>query len=150
SLATHKYPGTVYPEGFAYLSKFILAPFPLWVYQAGDFTVKKKVFMVHNSNTTCVLYEIRCRREGALLRITPLVNARSFHGIMRTKARYVSQKDETDGIKLESSNGFAFWLTSNLKYHSEPKWYYNFEYDLEKERGLAFLEDIFNPGYFES
>jgi predicted glycogen debranching enzyme len=29
-------------------------------------------------------------------------------------------------------------------------WYNNFEYDAEKERGLAFREDNFNPGYFES
>jgi predicted glycogen debranching enzyme len=29
-------------------------------------------------------------------------------------------------------------------------WYYNFEYDTEKERGLLFQEDNFNPGYFES
>ena len=46
------------PTGFNYLSEFIHTPFPLWVYQPGDFTVKKKVFMVHNSNTTCILYDI--------------------------------------------------------------------------------------------
>ncbi|MDY9927567.1 amylo-alpha-1,6-glucosidase [Methanosarcina sp.] len=150
TLATHKYPGTVYPGGFAYLSKFILAPFPLWVYQPGDFTVKKKIFMVHNSNMVCIFYEVRCRREGALLRISPLVNARSFHETTRSKDISFSQKTETEVVKLESSNGFTFWLASNLQYHAEPKWYYNFEYDLEKERGLAFQEDNFNPGYFES
>lgn len=149
-LATHKYPGTVYPEGFTSLTKFILAPAPLWVYQPGDFTVKKKIFMVHNSNTTCILYEVRCRKEGALLRISPLVNARSFHGTTRSGDLSFSQKAETDGTKLESSNGFTFWLSSNLQYHADPKWYYNFEYDIEKDRGLAFREDNFNPGYFES
>ncbi|HET8689661.1 MAG TPA: glycogen debranching enzyme N-terminal domain-containing protein, partial [Methanosarcina sp.] len=54
-LATHKYPGTVFPSGFSYLSKFILAPFPLWVYKPDTFTVKKKVFTIHDSNTTCIL-----------------------------------------------------------------------------------------------
>ncbi|AGF97427.1 Glycogen debranching enzyme, archaeal type [Methanosarcina mazei Tuc01] len=142
-LATHKYPGTVYPEGFTYLTKFILAPAP-------SLGLKKKIFMVHNSNTTCILYEVRCRREGALLRISPLVNARSFHGTTRSGDLSFSQKAETDGTKLESSNGFTFWLSSNLQYHADPKWYYNFEYDIEKDRGLAFREDHFNPGYFES
>ncbi|MDI9394559.1 MAG: amylo-alpha-1,6-glucosidase [Euryarchaeota archaeon] len=149
-LATHKYPGTVYPGGFNYLSKFILEPSPLWVYKPGDFTVKKKVFMVHNSNTTCILYEVRCRREGAFLRIFPLVNARSFHGTTRSKDISFSQRTETNGVRLESSSGFTLWLSSNLHYHSDPKWYYNFEYDIEKERGLMFQEDNFNPGYFES
>ncbi|AKB27522.1 Putative glycogen debranching enzyme, archaeal type, TIGR01561 [Methanosarcina siciliae T4/M] len=149
-LATHKYPGTVSPTGFNYLSKFILAPFPMWVYQPGAFTVKKKVFMVHNNNTTCVVYDIRSRKEDAILRIFPMVNSRDFH--YTTHSGYLSFYQETDstGLKLESSNGFSFFLSSNLQYHRDPMWYYNFEYDAEKERGLAFQEDNFNPGYFES
>lgn len=149
-LSTHKYPDTVFPSGFRYLSKFILVPFPLWVYQPGDFTIKKKVFMVHNSNTTCILYDIRSRREGALLRIFPLVNSRNFHYTVHSGELSFTQKADPAGVKLESSNGFTFSLSSNLQYHSDPKWYYNFEYDAEKQRGLNFQEDNFNPGYFES
>ncbi|MGB9131227.1 MAG: amylo-alpha-1,6-glucosidase, partial [Methanosarcina sp.] len=148
-LATHKYPGTVSPEGFNYLSKFILAPFPMWVYQPDVFTVKKKVFMVHNSNTTCILYDIRSRKEGALLRIFPLTNSRSFHQTTRSRDLSFSQKADPAGVKLESSNGFTLSLSSNLQYHRDPMWYYNFEYDAEKQRGLLFQEDNFNPGYFE-
>jgi predicted glycogen debranching enzyme len=149
-LAVHKYPGTVYPTGFNYLSKFILAPFPLWIYQTDVFTVKKKVFMIHNSNTTCILYDIKSRKEGALLRIFPLVNARNFHFTIRSTDLSFSQKANSSGVQLESSNGFTFSLSSNLQYRSDPKWYYNFEYDAEKKRGLSFQEDNFNPGYFES
>ena len=149
-LATHKYPGTVFPSGFNYLSKFVLAPFPLWVYRPGDFTIKKKVFMIHNSNTTCILYDIRSRREGAMLRIFPLVNSRNFHYTVRSGELSFTQKANPAGVKLESSNGFTFSLSSNLQYHSDPKWYYNFEYDIERQRGLNFQEDNFNPGYFES
>ncbi|WP_292387572.1 amylo-alpha-1,6-glucosidase [Methanosarcina sp. UBA5] len=149
-LATHKYPDTVFPSGFSYLSKFILVPFPLWVYQPGDFTIKKKVFMIHNSNTTCILYDIRSRREGALLRIFPLVNSRNFHYTVRSGELSFTQKADPAGVKLESSNGFTFSLSSDLQYHPDPKWYYNFEYDIEKQRGLNFQEDNFNPGYFES
>lgn len=149
-LATHKYLDTVFPSGFNYISKFILVPFPLWVYQSGDFTIKKKIFMIHNSNTTCILYNIRSRREGALLRIFPLVNSRNFHYTVRSGELSFTQKTNPVGVKLESSNGCTFSLSSNLSYHSDPKWYYNFEYDIEKKRGLNFQEDNFNPGYFES
>jgi len=78
-LAVHRYADTISPTGFTYLSEFVRNPFPLWVYQPGDFTVKKKVFMVHNSNTTYVLYDVTSRREGALLRIFPLVSSRDFN-----------------------------------------------------------------------
>lgn len=151
-LATHKYPGTVFPTGFNYLSKFILAPFPLWVYQPDVFTIKKKIFMIHKSNTTCILYDIRSRKEGALLRIFPLINSRNFHYTTRASDLTFSQKTDPAGagVTLESSNGFPLCLSSNLQYHPDPVWYYNFEYDSEKERGLAFQEDNFNPGYFES
>ncbi|AKB75086.1 Putative glycogen debranching enzyme, archaeal type, TIGR01561 [Methanosarcina lacustris Z-7289] len=149
-LATHKYPDNICPSGFNYLSEFTRNPFPLWVYQPGDFTVKKKVFMVHNNNTTFVLYDITSQKEGALLRIFPLVSSRDFNLTARSGYLSFFQKAGPVGVELASSNGFTFSLSSNLQYHAEPKWYYNLEYEAEKNRGLNFQEDIFNPGYFES
>jgi len=149
-LATHKYPDNIGPEGFNYLSEFIHSPFPLWVYQPGDFTVKKKVFMVHGSNTTCILYDVTSRREGALLRICPLVSSRDFNLTARSGYLSFFQKARPAGVELASSNGFTFSLSSNLRYHPDPIWYYNLEYDAEKNRGLNFQEDIFSPGHFES
>jgi predicted glycogen debranching enzyme len=149
-LAVHKYPEIISPTGFNYLSEFIRNPFPLWVYQPGDFILKKKVFMAHNSNTTFVLYEITSRKEGALIRIFPLVSSRDFN--LTARSAYISffQKAGPAGVELASSNGFTFSLSSNLQYHPEPVWHYNLEYDAEKQRGLNFQEDNFNPGYFES
>ena len=149
-LAAHKYPDNVCPAGFNYLTEFIHTPFPQWVYQPGDFTLKKKVFMIHNSNTTCVLYDVESRKEEALLKIFPLVNSRDFHFTSRAGYLSFSQKVIPEGVHLESSNGFTFSLLSNLEYHSDPNWYYNLEYDIEIRRGLNFEEDNFNPGYFES
>ena len=149
-LYIHKYPGTVSPAGPNYLTEFIRTPFPLWVYQPGDFTIKKRVFMVHNSNTTCVLYDIESRKEEALLRIFPQVTSRDFNLTARSGYLSFSQEATPNGVGLASSNGFTFSLSSNLEYHSDPKWYYNLEYDAEKERGLNFQEDSFNPGYFET
>jgi len=149
-LATHKYQDTIFPMGFNYLSKFVLDPFPLWVYQSEIFTVKKRVFTIHNSNTTCILYDINSRKEGTLLRIFPLVNSRNFHRTIRSGDLFFSQKADSTGVKLESSSCFTLSLASNLQYHPDPKWYYNFVYDTEKQRKSNFQEDNFNPGYFES
>lgn len=148
-LASHKYSGAIYPEGFSYLEKFSLSPFPVWVYRAGDLTVKKKVFMVYGRNTTVVLYEIKCGRDEARLKIYPLVNARSFHATTRSRDLDFFQEIGTNRLRLESSNGFVFWIKSNLDYHPGPRWYYNFEYGAELKRGLAYQEDNFNPGFFE-
>ncbi|MDQ1275998.1 MAG: hypothetical protein QG610_1573 [Euryarchaeota archaeon] len=149
-LAVHRYPDTISPTGFTYLSEFVRNPFPLWVYQPGDFTVKKKVFMVHNSNTTYVLYDVTSRREGALLRIFPMVSSRDFNLTARSDYLSFFQRAGPSGVNLASSIGFTFSISSNLQYHPDPVWHYNLEYDTEKQRGLNFQEDNFNPGYFES
>ncbi|AKB42845.1 amylo-alpha-1,6-glucosidase [Methanosarcina vacuolata] len=149
-LATHKYPGIISPTGFNYLSEFFQNPFPTWVYHPGDLTVKKTVFMVRNSNTTCVLYDIESRREEALLRIIPLVSSRDFNITARAGYLSFTQEATPAGVELASSNGFTFSLSSDLQYHPDPTWYYNLEYDAEKERGLNSEEDNFSPGYFES
>ncbi|AKB82822.1 Putative glycogen debranching enzyme, archaeal type, TIGR01561 [Methanosarcina barkeri 3] len=148
-LATHRYPGTISPTGFTYLSEFSQNPFPTWVYHVGDLTLKKTVFMIRNSNTTCVLYDIESRKEEALLRIFPLVSSRDFN--LTARAAYLSftQEATPGGAELASSNGFTFSLSSDLRYHPDPTWYYNLEYDTEKERGLNSEEDNFSPGYFE-
>jgi predicted glycogen debranching enzyme len=149
--AAHKYPDTVFPTGFEYLLEFVMNPFPQWVYQLGDFVVKKTVFMVHNSNTTIVVYDIESRREKALLRIYPLVTSRDFN--ITARAGYLSfftQEATPTGVELSSSTGFTFSLSSDLQYHSDPTWYYKLEYDAEKERGLNYEEDNFCPGYFET
>ncbi|AKB78132.1 Putative glycogen debranching enzyme, archaeal type, TIGR01561 [Methanosarcina horonobensis HB-1 = JCM 15518] len=148
-LAVHKYPDTISPTGFEYLSEFIRNPFPLWVYHPGDFTIKKKVFMAHNSNTTYVLYDITSRREGALLKIFPLVSSRDFNLTARSGYLSFFQRSGSTEVRLASSTGFTFSISSNLQYHPAPVWYYNLEYDTEKQRGLNFQEDNFNPGYFE-
>ncbi|MGB9928510.1 MAG: amylo-alpha-1,6-glucosidase [Methanosarcina sp.] len=148
-LATHKYSDTVSPEGFKYLSEFIHSPFPLWVYNPGSFTLKKRVFMARNSNTTYALYDVNSKEEG-VLRIFPMVNSRDFHFTSRSGYLSFFQEVDPGGLRLGSSNGFTFSLTSNLEYHPAPKWHYNLQYDVEKERGLNFQEDSFNPGYFES
>jgi predicted glycogen debranching enzyme len=152
-LATHKYPDNICPKGFDYLSEFILAPFPLWVYKSEAFTVNKRIFTVHKNdtdNTTCVLYDITSGKEGASLKIFPLINSRDFHFTIRSGYLSFSQEAGSTGVKLESSNGFEFSLSSNLQYYPNPVWYYNLEYDAEKERGLNYQEDNFSPGYFES
>jgi predicted glycogen debranching enzyme len=104
--------------------------------------------MVHNSNTTYILYDINSREEASL-RIFPLVNSRDFHFTSRSGYLSFFQEVKPAGVKLGGSNGFTFSLASNLQYHPDPKWNYNIQYDVEKERGLNFQEDNFNPGYFE-
>ena len=142
-LAVHKYPDTISPTGFQHLSKFIRYPFPLWVYRPGDFIIKKKVFMIHNSNTTCVLYDITSRREGAVLKIFPLVSSRDFN---LTARRIPVFLPESRAFRSETGKFYRFYFLHfiNLQYHPEPVWYFNLSTILKCRGGL------FSGGQFQS
>jgi predicted glycogen debranching enzyme len=47
--------------------------------------------------------------------------------------------DDTPGIFIKVPHG---------EYHHDPNWWFHFNYDMEKERGLDFVEDLFAPGEF--
>ena len=46
-LSANRYPGVVHPQGFLYLKKFRLNPFPVFAYQVGNIKIEKSVFMIH-------------------------------------------------------------------------------------------------------
>lgn len=148
-LAVHKYPGTVYPEGFRYLQCFSAGETPVFEYLAGDVKLEKKVFMARGRNATLIRYTLsNPDKTDILFRVSPLVTNRDFHTVQREGEMFFGQKPSESGMEIES-NGLVLRLDSNLYYHEEPDWYYNFQYCVERERGQSFEEDLFSPGYFE-
>jgi len=150
-LASHKYPGIIHPEGSTYLKHFSLDPFPTTVYQIGDLEVTRCVFMIHGENTTIIRYSLNNDADdtdNTILRVFPLVNMRDFHSTTSSSDIYLVQDAKRTGTKLRSDE-MKFTVTSNMRYHPDEMWFYNFEYDKEHERGLAYREDNYNPGYFE-
>jgi len=124
-LAVHRYPDTVYPTGFEYLKKFALDPFPTAVYRIGDIVLT-----------------------------SPFINMRNFHYTTRSDDIDFVQDARESGTTLGRGPGkgdVLLSLTSNARSRYLPggTWYYNFEYDSERVRGLAYQEDNYNPGYFE-
>lgn len=150
-LSVHKYPNTVYPKGFEYLESFELDPFPTWTYRIEELEIKEQVFMIHGQNTTIITYELKNIPEGKnniVLRLYPLVNMRGFHQTIRSNDVRITQDQKENGTQVES-DGVSLSLTSNTEYHPHGIWNYNVEYDIERLRGQAYQEDVYNPGYFE-
>lgn len=142
SLGNHQYPGAIHPQGFRLLQEFRLDPFPRFTYQAGDLRVEKTVFMVNGENTTIIRYRILGQGK---MRLLPLVHCRNFHAA--TVLPDIMQEPINGGVMLKSSSNFSL-LSDRARYVSDEKVYYNFEYDVERRRGLAWRENLFCPGYF--
>ena len=143
-LSAHQYPGVIHPQGFRYLSEFRLDHFPSFSYRVDDLTIVKKLFTVHGENTTVISYEIS--GGDANLRIFPLITCRSFHAV--APRPHIDQKSLKRGVHLISEH--ELFLTSDRAHYVECEdWYYNFEYEEERRRGLPWKEDLLSPGYFE-
>ncbi len=151
-LSSNQYPGVIHPRGFNYQTGFRLDPFPVFTYEVEGIRLEKSVFMVQGENTTVVQYELRhtvdSNHQDIQLEIRPLIAFRDYHS--------TTHENGALNAHVESAPG----LTSFRPYTDQPAlhlahdpadvdangcWYRNFQYAIEQERGLDFVEDLFNP-----
>lgn len=151
NLFTYEVPGLVM-KGFHYLERFSKEPLPLYVYRVKDVFIEKKICMVYGENTSVVVYKIKNGASKAVLRLTPLVNFRDYH--FNSKREHMNFNKHVKGQAMTVRPTY-YDLDINL-FSSEGKakpiddgWFYNMDYAIERERGLASTEDHFIPGYFD-
>ena len=144
ALANHQYPGAIHPQGFRHLLEFRFDLFPSFSYLAGETIVEKTVSMIHGENTTIISYKI-LNGQGKM-RIHPLVHSRSFHRV--SDLPKIRQETSPAGTILKSTSNLSL-LSDQAKFTPSEMTYYNFEYEEERRRGLAWKENLFCPGYFE-
>src|SRR5579862_5179544 len=77
-LSANLFPGTIHPEGYRYLVRFRLDPWPVWTYRVNEVELEKALFLVHGENTVVVRYSFS-GSAGAALELRPLVAFRGYH-----------------------------------------------------------------------
>ena len=152
-LSTNQYAGALHPQGYHYLTRFRLDPFPVFTYTVADVEVEKSICMLHGENSTIVHYAIRPPRwpatsDSYVLEVRALIAFRDYH----------STTHHND--VLNPAMHIAPGLVTVAPYAGLPAlycahdadavdttghWYYNFEYAVERERGLDCVEDLFSP-----
>src|SRR6201982_2387425 len=151
-LSANRYPGVVHPQGFRYLKQFRLNPFPVFTFEVEGLEIEKTVFMVQGENTTVIQYEIKDRGtslpDRIALEIRPLIAFRDYHSTTHENGSLNSKVEVlTGGASVTPYAGLpTLYLAHDAKQLEEVGgWYRNFEYNAERERGLDFVEDLFNP-----
>jgi predicted glycogen debranching enzyme len=149
-LSTNQYQGAIHPRGHLYLDSFRLDPFPVFKYRVEDIEIEKSVFLVHGENTVVIQYALSgdLGRRSCALEVRPLVAFRDFH----------STTHANDGIRREVESGpgqatiTPYPDLPSLHFAHNAKsidpvgfWFYNFEYERERERGLDSIEDLYSP-----
>jgi len=154
SISTNRYLDVVYPEGYKFQNGFMLDFFPSFEYEVEKVKIRKTIFMPYQENSVIIIYEVKNgKKDEVTLKIRPLVNFRSIYSL--TKQPFgVKIKNYSDGCRiffkedefLDISCSTGCYRESRLK--EEEKWYWNFFYEKDAERGEDAVEHCFSPGEF--
>jgi len=152
-ISTNRYPGVVHPCGFRYLKRFRLDPFPVFTYEVEGMEIEKTVFMIDGENSTVVQYELKTNNHpeapnGLRLEIRPLIAFRDYHSTTHENSALNPGVQDDPGLaSVCPYQGLPTLYLAHNSYQLQKTgdWYRNFNYDVERERGLDFAEDLFNP-----
>jgi len=151
-LSTNRYPGTVHPQGYRLLKDVRLDPFPVFSYQAGSVEIAKRVFQVARENTTVIEYEFRgldpSPARTCIFEVRPLIAFRDYHAMTHRNEALDPFIEREPGLVSTTPYAAlpALYLAHDaLEITAIGDWYYNFEYEIEFERGFREREDLFNP-----
>jgi predicted glycogen debranching enzyme len=146
-LSVNEYPGAVHPAGHQWLREFRLDRWPCWVWEVGGARIEKRVFAVHGENTTVVEYACEGVPEVEL-ELRPLLAFRDYHALTHENSSLERRWEEGRGwVRLTPYGDLpSLYLAHNAaRVESSGHWYRDFTYARERDRGLDFEEDLFQP-----
>ena len=149
-LTSNQYAGAVHPHGFQYLKSFRLYPFPLFTFLVNGIQIEKCVFLVHGQNTVVIRYQVSGNLEGhqCELEIRPLIAFRDYHSTTHSNGAingHVEQRPQMATVTPYNDLPSLHFGHNADALDASGFWFYNFEYECERERGLDFLEDLYSP-----
>lgn len=148
-LDCNRYPGVVHPCGYKHLVHVDAGGLVVthrWAVAGG--TLERRIAMRRCHNVTGVVYKW-IGPEPITLELRPLTACRSYHHLQREHREYNGELHVTDGhawLQPYSDASRICIGAERARVVGDPLWYYGFEYDRERERGLDFVEDLFSPG----
>ena len=154
-LSTNQYPGTIHPQGFRQQTGFRLDPFPVFTYEVEGLSLEKSVFMVQGQNTVVIQYALQTEAfpngqatDSIKLEIRPLIAFRDYHSTTHENGSLNSHVNIEDGLTTVAPYPdlpALHFAHDNCEIDTNGFWYRNFEYAVERERGLDYSEDLFSP-----
>ncbi|MGP0072481.1 MAG: amylo-alpha-1,6-glucosidase [Bryobacteraceae bacterium] len=149
-LSANQYQDVIHPRGFEHLASFRLDPFPTFRYRCGDIELEKTVFLVQGENTAVIQYGLIGDLDGRAcsLEVRPLVAFRDYHSLAHANDAIRRDVEVQPALAIITPYpGFPSLYFAHNAESIDPSgfWFYNFEYERERERGLDSLEDLYSP-----
>jgi glycogen debranching enzyme len=110
--------------------EFRSAPCATWVLDLDGTRLERQIYLIDGKQAVVIRY----RSDRALtLRVRPFTAYRDYHSLRRASS------DPYGSLPM-------LHFHHSGRFEDNAMWYYNFEYQLEQERGLDFREDLYTPG----
>ncbi len=137
----------VEPCGFENLNLFRLDPFPIWSYQLGDHSLTKHLFLIEGKQAVAIQYRAS---SDCTLRVRPYISYRDYHDMMHVNSLLNQQLDIAPGrVRMSPYPGLpqlTMQYGEDGSFDAEGCWRRDFEYVVERERGMDEHEDLYSPG----
>ena len=141
-------PGVLHPHGFAALERFEKDSTARWHYRLGSATLVKEIGLVRGVNAAAVRYRLDTGGPAARVSLRPLVAMRDFHALVLRDTTFGKYEVEPtrSGCIVRHGGATLHLSAPGATPGREDQWWYDFQYDLERDRGYDYLEDLFQPG----
>lgn len=152
-IGSRRYPGEYHPLGHKYIEDFVADPIPSHIYRVGDITLKKEILLAQNEERILIRYTLIDAQQATKLRLQPYLAFRQIHKLSKANMDANTKYESVaNGIKVKLYNGYPYlYMQTNktCEYIHAPNWYYNIEYQEERDRGYEFHEDLMAIGFIE-
>lgn len=153
-LGIHRYPGGKYsPKGHKYMREIIIDSIPKIVYRVGGVVFSIESLFASSADRMLIKYTVEECNSPTTIRLQPFLAFRQRHRLSKAN-NFIDKtfKPSNNGVNFKLYQGYTpvhFQFSKNAEYVHTPDWYYNIEYEKERNRGYDFMEDLFVPGFFE-
>lgn len=154
NLGIHKYAGDNYsPKGHKYMREFNCDVVPYCIYRVGGVLLAKEKVFISYENRILIKYTLIDAHSETTLRFRPFLAFRSVNSLCSENYNANTTYKEVEyGVSMRMYPGYPdlyMQFNKEAEFVSCPSWNKGIEYPKEQERGYAYKEDLFVPGYFE-
>lgn len=154
NLGLHKYKHNDFsPNGHKYIREYTSENMPRTLYRVGGVILSKEKVFTSFDNRIIIKYTLEDAHSKTTLRFRPFLAFRSVKELTHDNhAVNRSYTEIPNGIKTCMYTGYPelfMQMSKKCQFVFDPHWYYGIEYPKEQERGYAYSEDLYVPGYFE-
>ncbi len=149
-LSANRFPDSIHPQGYKYLTNFRLDPFPIWTYDVAGVVVEKRLFMAQGENTTVIEYVVASpmSRVSLTLELRPLLSFTDYHALQHEDPGFdegFTENGDVVMVRPYPTMPPLYFHHGGAQIERTGYWYRNFQYAIEEERGFDHSEDLYQP-----